>query len=131
VIRISVREIITKNVVAVTPNTPIRRVAEIMHNNNIGSVLIVDNDGRLLGIFTERDLVKAVALGVDLNTPVENFMTTKLVTATPNESIASIAHKMIENWIRHIPVVDEQNRAIGVLSIRDVLRAYIAGLTFP
>uniref|UniRef100_A0A7J3Z761 CBS domain-containing protein n=1 Tax=Ignisphaera aggregans TaxID=334771 RepID=A0A7J3Z761_9CREN len=121
----------SKAVVSVPPNTSIRRVVELMHSKNIGSVLVVDERGNLVGIFTERDLVRVVALGIDLETPVERVMTVRPITASLNEGVVEVAYKMVENWVRHLPVVDESGRVVGVVSIRDVLRAYLAGSAFP
>jgi len=126
-----VKEIMSKAVVSVPPNTSIRRVVELMHSKNIGSVLVVDERGNLVGIFTERDLVRVVALGIDLETPVERVMTVRPITASLNEGVVEVAYKMVENWVRHLPVVDESGRVVGVVSIRDVLRAYLAGSAFP
>jgi CBS domain-containing protein len=126
-----VKEVMSKAVVSAPPNTSIRRVAELMHSKNIGSVLVVDERGNLVGIFTERDLVRVVALGIDLEIPAERVMTVRPITASLNEGVVEVAYKMVENWVRHLPVVDESGRVVGVVSIRDVLRAYLAGSAFP
>ncbi len=127
----TVRDIMTKSLVTAKPDTSVKHVVELMRERNVGSVLVVDESGKLVGIFTERDLVKLVAEGKSLDVPVKEVMTTKLVVAHESDSIASIANKMIENWIRHIPVVDEQGRPIGIVSIRDVLRHIVASSAFP
>lgn len=128
---ISVKDVMSKTIVSVPPNTPIRKVVEVMYGKSIGSVLVLDDQGRPLGIFTERDLVRVIALGIDLDTPIEKVMSTRLITASVNESVVEVAHKMVENWVRHLPVLDESGKVVGVISIRDVLRAYVAGSTFP
>ena len=127
----SVKDLISKAVVYARPDDSIKKVAEIMYSNNVGSVLILDESNRLVGIFTERDLVRVVALGIDLNKPVKEVMSTKVITASLNDSIVDAANKMLENWIRHLPVVDEKGRPVGVVSIRDVLKAYAASCVFP
>ena len=121
----------TDRLVTVRPGASVREAAIAMHRANVGSVLVVDEEMRLLGIFTERDLVRVVATGIPLDTPVERVMTTKLVTASPDESIAMVASKMIEHGIRHIPVVDESGRLVGIISIRDVLRHVVASGSWP
>ncbi|MEM0027138.1 MAG: CBS domain-containing protein [Ignisphaera sp.] len=127
----SVKDIMKTEVITANAEASIRDVARIMSEKNIGSILIVDNSNRIIGIFTERDLVRVVALGIDLNTPIKNVMTTNVISAYLSDSIATIAIKMLEKGIRHMPVVDEHNRVVGVVSIRDVLRAYAAGCEFP
>ncbi len=113
------------------PGTTIREAVERMYRAQVGSVLVVDDEMRLLGIFTERDLVRVVATGVPLDTPIEREMTTKLITASPDESVAIVASRMIEHGIRHIPVVDESGRLVGIVSIRDVLRHVVASGSWP
>ncbi|MEM0213591.1 MAG: CBS domain-containing protein [Ignisphaera sp.] len=127
----SVKDIMRTEVVTASAEASIKDVAKIMSEKNIGSVLIVDESNRVIGIFTERDLVKVVALGIDINTPIKNVMTTNVISAYPTDNIAAIAIKMLEKGIRHMPVVDEYNRLLGIISIRDVLRAYTAGCEFP
>ena len=75
--------------------------------------------------------MRVVALGIDLEIPVERVMTVRPITASLNEGVVEVAYKMVENWVRHLPVVDESGRVVGVVSIRDVLRAYLAGSAFP
>jgi CBS domain-containing protein len=94
-------------------------------------VLIIDDDGKPLGIFTERDLVRVVAENLGLDIPLSKVMSRKLITANTSESIVSAAMKMIENNIRHLPVIEE-GRAVGMVSIRDIVRALMAQeLAYP
>ena len=115
--------------VSASPGEPIKSAAVKMHRENVGSVLVME-DGKLVGIFTERDLVRAVAENASLEAPIERYMSRDLVTARPDEPLPLIASKMIERGIRHIPVVEE-GRVLGVLSIRDVLRAMAASESWP
>jgi CBS domain-containing protein len=101
-----------------------------MYAANVGSVVVLDRSGRPVGIVTERDVVRFLAQEVNLKTPLENVARKNLITASPEDSVVSAAVKMIENNIRHMPVV-EGGRLIGVISIRDVLRALVAAEAFP
>ncbi|MCG2863332.1 MAG: CBS domain-containing protein [Vulcanisaeta sp.] len=126
-----VKELIRDGVIACRANEPITCAVTKMYINNVGSVLIVDDDGRPQGIFTERDLVRVIAENISLDTPLSKVMSRKLITATPSESVISAAMKMIENNIRHLPVIEE-GRAVGVVSIRDIIRALMAQeLAYP
>ncbi len=118
------------NLITASPNEKVIDVVKKMHENKVGSVLVVDN-GKLVGIFTERDLVRIVAEGGALDQPVGNVMSRNLIVVNPEDSIALVASKMIENWIRHIPVVDKEGKPVGIISIRDVLRHIVASSTFP
>ncbi|MFP3267586.1 MAG: CBS domain-containing protein [Thermoproteus sp.] len=120
-----VKNIMSDRVVYCTTRDTIRCAVSKMYAYNIGSVLVVDDVGNPVGIFTERDLVKAVAEGISLDTPLEKLAPKELIKAYPNESVFMAAQKMIEHNIRHIPVV-EGNRVVGILSIRDALRSLMA-----
>ena len=119
-----------RNVITCNSSDPLRIVAEKMSENNIGSVVVTDN-GKVVGIFTERDLVRVVAEGVSLDTPVGRVASKNLITARKGESILSISMKMIEHQIRHIPVIDDDGTVVGILSIRDVLRQLTAESAYP
>lgn len=116
--------------ITASPNDKIIDVVKVMNDHKVGSILIVEN-GKLVGIFTERDLVRIVAEGKSLNEPVGEVMSRNLIVAKPEDSIAIITSKMIEHWIRHIPVVDDEGKPVGIISIRDVLRHIVASSTFP
>ncbi len=118
------------NLITASPNEKVIDVVKKMHENKVGSVLVVD-DGKLVGIFTERDLVRIIAEEGALDQPVGNVMSRNLVVVNPEDSIALVASKMIEHWIRHIPVVDKDGKPVGIISIRDVLRHIVASSTFP
>jgi len=120
-----------RDVIAVSSGTGIREAAEIMAKHGVGSVMVLNRDGAPLGIFTERDLIKAVAKGFGLDAPVDEVMSRNLIVIQQDESAVSAAMKMIENGIRHLPVVDDKGRLVGIVSIRDVLRAVAASCAFP
>ncbi|MCE4624571.1 MAG: CBS domain-containing protein [Desulfurococcales archaeon] len=129
----TVAEVMRKKPIhTVSPGETLRRAASKMASEKIGSLLVVENELRLLGIITERDLVKAISDGADFDSvKVEEYMTKKLVVARPEDSIVSAAHKMVHHEVRHLPVVDSTNRVVGILSIRDVLRHVLAEHEFP
>lgn len=100
----------------------VRDVARKMSERNIGAIAVLDS-GKLVGIFSERDLMTRVVVpGLDPDdTPVSNVMTKALVAARPEEEIDSALQKMQSLGCRHLPVVDEGN-LIGMLSLRDLLK---------
>jgi len=125
-------EVMRRRVVSAGPEDSLRRAAELMASENVGSVLVLGPGGRLLGIFTERDLARKVAARLDLDAErLGDHATREVVTAAPGEPLASVAHKMIAHGIRHLPVVDPSGRVIGVVSIRDVLRRLVGEHEFP
>jgi CBS domain-containing protein len=91
-----------------------------MAERNVGAVLVLDG-GRLAGILTERDVLRAVAAGVDLAAPVSSRMTHSPDTIEASDSVEHAAVLMIHGGFRHLPVV-EDGEAVGILSIRDLVR---------
>ena len=122
------RDVMSTKLVTVKVGATVRDAAAAMSGRNVGSVLVLDEEGRLAGILTERDLVHLVARGVDPSTRVEEVMTRKLITAKPDEPLISVFCKMIKNNIRHVPVVDEEGRPLGIVSMRDIVNAEAAGV---
>jgi CBS domain-containing protein len=103
--------------------TPLIDVVAQMRELRRGATIIDNEAGRIIGIFTERDLV----LRIDHSShrwhqqPVGACMTERPVLLTPNESLATALRRMKEGRFRHLPVVDQQRKAAGILSIRDIL----------
>jgi signal-transduction protein with cAMP-binding, CBS, and nucleotidyltransferase domain len=105
--------------------TPISEIALALKDKKIGAVPIVDQDNKLLGIVSERDIVSKLvveAKDADLTTAKE-IMTSKIITAKLNDDINYTIDVMKNNNIRHMPVLDENNRLTDFFSIRDFLRA--------
>jgi CBS domain-containing protein len=94
-----------------------------MVDGNVGSLLVTDG-GRLVGIVTERDYLRRVTLeGRDeRTTPVREIMSSPIVYTTPESSIEECMAVMTERRIRHLPVLDEQQQVVGVVSIGDVVK---------
>ena len=106
-------------------DTPISEIALALKDKKIGAVPIVDNDNKLLGIVSERDIVSKLvveAKDADLTTAKE-IMTSKIITAKLNDDINYTIDVMKNNNIRHMPVLDANNRLTDFFSIRDFLRA--------
>jgi len=125
-----VRDLVRDTVISCYVDEPVECAVAKMYAANVGSVVVLERDGRLAGIVTERDIVRFLAQEVDLKTPLGQVARKQVITASPDETVVSAAVKMIENNIRHMPVV-EGGRVIGVVSIRDVLRALLAAEAFP
>jgi signal-transduction protein with cAMP-binding, CBS, and nucleotidyltransferase domain len=105
--------------------TPISEIALALKDKKIGAVPIVDQDNKLLGIVSERDIVSKLvveAKDADLTTAKE-IMTSKIITAKLNDDINYTIDVMKNNNIRHMPVLDANNRLTDFFSIRDFLRA--------
>ena len=120
----TVEAIMSKPPIVVHKNDSVQDAAKLMFNNRIGSVLVVDDDGKLIGIVTERDLVYLVSLGKSHlagEYPIWQLMTENPVTGKPTDTIDEALVRMKEINVRHLPIVDEEGRPVGIISIRDVI----------
>jgi CBS domain-containing protein len=109
--------------VLVRPATTVGEAIRILLDHNIGALLVVDGRGKLLGVFSERDLLTKVA-GIEddyAGLPLERFMTPGPETVTPESPLAFALHKMDIGGYRHLPVVVD-GAPVGMISVRDMLR---------
>jgi CBS domain-containing protein len=104
---------------------------EAMLERGMGAAAVVDEHGVVAGVFTERDVLTRVALGGrdPRNIPITEVMTTPVLMATRATSIAEATAVMIHHYKRHLPVVEDDGRLIGILSIRHVLELKVDELT--
>jgi CBS domain-containing protein len=116
-----VRDVMTTRPRCVTSDTPISQVAELMESEDVGAIPVLDGD-TLRAMVTDRDIVvRAVAKGKDpRGMPVREVSSTELVTVGPDQSLSDALHLMAANQVRRLPVVDEENRLVGVVSQADV-----------
>jgi CBS domain-containing protein len=114
-----VRQHMSRDLLTVDAAKPVIEVAERMVERNVGAVLVVEG-GRLRGIMTERDLMRAVARGLSDTVTVADCMTADPETIAPDDTIEHAGVLMIHGGFRHLPVVDG-DEIVGVLSIRDLV----------
>jgi len=107
------------------PITTVLEACVRMREARVGAVLVSEGDGALMGVFTERDLMtRVVAAERDPSrTQLAEVMTRDLYTTRPDVPTSQVRRELRRRHIRHAPVLDEQNRVIAMLSLRDLLRA--------
>jgi len=110
----------SRNLLSVEPGEKITEVAERMVQRNLGAVLVLDG-ARLVGIMTERDIMRAVARGLHADALVGDYMTSNPETIEPDDTTQHAAVLMIHGGFRHLPVI-ERGEVVGILSIRDLMR---------
>jgi len=121
---VQIRNIMQSPVVSTDPEQSLRSAAQVMREHGIGSV-VVEQGGRVVGILTERDLMHAAAQIGDVGKArVGDHMTAPVVTASPNWDVTVAATEMTHRHIRHLVVV-EGDRALGVVSLRDVMSVFL------
>lgn len=114
-----------QNIISVNPKNTVYEALEIMVQKNVGSILVM-NDDKFAGIFTERDYARKLILQgkSSKETLIGEIMTLNPVTITPNFSIEDCMHLMTDKFIRHLPVI-ENNKLIGIISIGDLVKSII------
>jgi CBS domain-containing protein len=117
------RDHMSRNLLTVAPGDPLAEVAQRMVDRDVGAVLVTD-DGALTGILTERDVLRAVAAGIQDDTVVADWMTRDPETMGPDDTTQQAAVLMIHGGFRHLPLVDGDD-VVGMLSIRDLMRVVL------
>jgi CBS domain-containing protein len=118
----AIREVMIKQLVTVEPSTSVAAAVTVMGMQRVGAVLVMES-AKLEGIFTERDLVRAMSHDIGASSePVAQWMTRNPVTVGPDTSVERALEIMLAGNFRHLPVM-ESERLVGVVSIRDLSRA--------
>ena len=121
---IKLEEIMTPDVFTASSTDTVAEVAGHMLKGRFGSAIVMEGS-MLIGIFTERDVLRAAAAHADLTTArISEWMTSDPVTATPDMDAGDAAETMMSQGFRHLPVVDG-NRVAGIVSLRDILRTRV------
>ena len=136
----NVRDAMTARPRSAAPDTPLSQVAQLMDNQDIGAIPILDED-RLVGMITDRDIVvRGVAKEKDLRgMSSREIASGELVTVGPDQDLSDALHLMAQHQVRRLPVVDDENRLVGVVSQADIaldvndksVGEMVAGISMP
>jgi CBS domain-containing protein len=124
-----ISDIMTEAAVTDRPGDSLEQAARKMWQQQTGSLLVLEGND-LVGIVTERDVLKAVATGMALDTPISAVMSKDLITVGPGTSLREAAGIMTEKWIRHLPVLDG-GKLVGIVSQRDLSGVLAGALNEP
>ena len=115
------------SVTTIEPTATLERAVALLAKHRIGALVVLGADQRIIGILSERDIVRAFAeLGASaLTTPLAQIMTRKVVTCSEADTVAAIMELMTTGKFRHVPVL-EQERLVGIVSIGDLVKSKIA-----
>ncbi|MDB5433215.1 MAG: inosine-5-monophosphate dehydrogenase [Caulobacter sp.] len=110
-----------------SPNETVGAVAALLHSRRVGAMVVVDEDGGVVGILSERDIVSAVAESGPggLTKTIAGFMTRDVIFAQPHEKVDDLLERMTDRRIRHLPVVRD-GRLAGIISIGDLVKSKIS-----
>lgn len=118
-----VGRLMSSPVETVTADAPVQDAATRLIKRDIGSVVVVDEEGHLEGILTATDFVGIVAEGeAAVDATVEAYMSTEVITATANDSVHDVAETMVEQGFHHVPVVDDTEGVIGMITTTDLTK---------
>ena len=116
------KDIITKPLVSISPEETVLDAARKMVENNMGLLVICDpEDNEIKGVVSERDIIRSIATGKDGTVSVQKVSTCNVVTVKWNSEVAEAAKAMNKHRIRHVVVVDDAGKPIGVVSMRDLV----------
>ena len=117
-----------RDVVSITAHASLTEAAKLLTDKKIGALVVKDKNGELSGIFSERDLVHAIACGgaAALTDPVSLHMTPAPETCVETDTVESVMEVMTRGRFRHVPVLDDQFALCGMVSIGDVVKTRIA-----
>lgn len=116
-----VARLMSADLQTVTPDTLVEDAAAILLDKQIGSVIVVNEEGHLEGILTSTDFVRIVAKSQPkAETTVETYMTSDVITATAQDTVRDVADTMLEQAIHHVPIVDDTGGLIGIITPTDM-----------
>jgi CBS domain-containing protein len=119
------------DVITIWPGASLQSAVERMASRNIGALVVVDDAGKIVGMVSERDVVLAMAASAE-KAPVQSVtdvMSRRLLTCSPDDSLAELMAVMTEHRVRHLPVVDN-GQLLGLVSIGDLVKARLGELEF-
>lgn len=116
-----------REVWTVAPDTTVYEALEVMADKNIGALVVVDDDQGIIGIFSERDYARRLALEGKRSreTPVKEIMTEVVATVSPSHNVKDCMEYMTNSRVRHLPVI-EDGRLVGLVSIGDVVKSIMS-----
>jgi CBS domain-containing protein len=117
-----VRDFMEAPPIVVTEDTTIDQAASTMWEKSIGSVIVVDKEGKMAGILTASDIVFAVTKSlIGRQVPVSGIMSKTSIISTPNESVLTAVERMMKENVRHLPVIEKNGTPVGIISTRDTM----------
>jgi CBS domain-containing protein len=119
------------DVIHIKPGSSVADLVGLLREHNLGAVVVSRDGTSIDGIISERDVVRRLADGVAfLDQPVASVMTVDVHHCSPHDSVESVMSAMTDRRIRHLPVLDDRGRLVGIVSIGDVVKSQIAQLRF-
>jgi CBS domain-containing protein len=118
---LKVRNMMVENAVTAREDVTLQEAIETLYKKHIGSVVIIDDEKKCAGIFTERDAIRVIAQKIALDTPLKKAMTRNVVTIQEDATLEEARRRLGTRGIRHLPVVDQKGKFVGLFAVRRFL----------
>lgn len=115
---LKVKDIMCKKVITAKEDLPIQDAVQLLNDRHVGSIVVVDDEEKCIGIFTERDAIRVMANRFSAEEPLSKIMSSHVVTISLDASFDEARRLMLSHDIRHLPVIDEVGKLIGLFSFR-------------
>jgi CBS domain-containing protein len=119
-----IEEIMSTDVVSVTPDTPVSRVIELLVENDITGIPVVDSDGQLAGVVSEKDVMGVLSGPEETWGHVRDYMTGDAVSFDQNDDVIAVCESLVNNHFRRVPILNE-GHLVGIISRRDLIKYII------
>ena len=116
------QDIMTKNVLTVTKSTPVYEAIRVLVKNEISGLPVVDDNNKLVGLFTDKDALRLLQQPEENRAMVADFMTENVVKFHTSDRLIKICNCLIENPYRRVPIVNDDNEVVGLISRHDIMR---------
>ena len=118
---LKVQHIMVEKVVTAKGDDTVKKAIEILYKKHVGSIVIIDDEERCIGIFTERDAIRLVAQNIPLDKPLKKVMTKHVVTIREDATFEEAKRSIVSHRIRHLPVINQEGKLVGLVAIRKFL----------
>lgn len=115
---LKIKDIMCKKIITAKEDLSIQQAVQLLHERHVGSIIIIDDEQKVTGIFTERDAIRLMASKVSTEEPLSKTMSRHVVTITHEASFDEAKRLMLSHDIRHLPVTDTTGKLIGLFSLR-------------
>ena len=121
VLKLKVQDLMIRNVVTASKETTINDAVKILFEKHVGALVITNDEGKIKGIFTERDALRSIAGKIPSNIQILKVMSKNVVTVDEDSSFAKAKSLMLSHSIRHLPVKNGKGHLVGMLTLRRIL----------
>jgi CBS domain-containing protein len=115
------RDLMLREVITTNEKITVKEGVDILFKRHIGSIIVIDESQRCIGIFTERDAIRLVSQAVPLDATIDKVMTRNPYVVDVNSTFKEAKEIIKTHKIRHLPVVDSSGKLVGLISVRDIL----------